>query len=319
MRESAFPVPYRFPCRFHSPFPVRYFPPRRTLTTALLALFALPGILAFIGCAPSQIPVARYRTTDSADVWNNGNRVHRQSARTLEFASTFEGISRDLVEGYPRHRSLNFLISAANPENPAPTPTPAIGPVGPARQAHLLDPMDFRLRIAGTDSVLLPIDPESQLEKVRAKGAAEESRYVNEQGIDAMLTLPLLVLETASLFTTRTPEETREAEEEQERRRNREIETRERHERSMNEAAGRERHWSGQALRKTTLPPGTEYQGRLFFAVDAFKPTPDSLFLQYREAHAYTDLGLYIQFRDSVPKPKPAKKPRDPYFQPYHP
>jgi hypothetical protein len=283
--------------------------PRLALTAAPLALLAFLGALAFTGCAISTIPAARYRTSDSADVWVNGSRVHRQSARTLEFASTFEGISLDLLDGYPRHRSLNFLIAAANR-------SPAAGPAGPAR---LLDPMDFRLRIPGTDSALLPVDPELQLDKARADKAAEKGRYINEQGAEAMLTLPLLVLGVASLFADRTPEERRQDQEAEALRQNREAQSQERHERKMMEASDKERHWSGNTLRKTTLQPGAELQGRVLFAVDGFMATPDTLILQYREADAYTDLGVFVQPHDSLAEQKPAVTAPTPSTYPFRP
>lgn len=315
MREPLFP----FACQGRLPARLRL--PRQALKAAPLApfaffvlfiLYALPallGAMAFTGCANSALTAARYRTSDSADVWVNGSRVHRHNARTLEFASTFEEVSPDFLDGYQGHRSLSFLIGAANR-------SPLIGPAGPAR---LLDPMDFRLRIPGTDSALLPVDPELQLERARAKRTAEMNRYANEQGIEAMLVFPLVVLETASLFTSRTPEEIRQAEVDAEDRRKHEAQSRNRHENAMMEASARERHWSGGTLRKTTLQPGAEHQGRVLFAVDGFKAAPDTLILQYREADAYTDLGVYVQFRDSLPEPKPTGKAASPVSYPFRP
>ncbi len=315
MRKSVTPLFSRLPLLSPLQSPLRY--PyrirnrlfRKSLTAVLLALLALLGGAAFAGCAIIEVPSARYRTSDSADVWVNGGRVHRQSARTLEFASTFEGISPDLLEGYPRHRSLSFLIAASNT-------APAVGPAGPAR---LLDPMDFRLRIPGSDSALFPVDPELQLDRARTAKAAEESRYIDERGGRAMLALPLLVLGAASLFADRTPEERRQDQEEEQLRQDGEAQSLKRHETNLMEASAKERHWSGGTLRKTTLPPGAEYQGRVFFAVDGFAATPDTLILQYREADAYTDLGIFVQFPDSLAKHKSMDTAPSPAAYPYRP
>lgn len=120
-----------------------------------------------------------------------------------------------------------------------------------------------------------------------------------------MVDLPLILLgaaaDAAGGVDPKTEAERRRTEKES---REREAETEARHAKALEEWKCVKNEWSVNALRKTTLMPGVEVQGRVAFAGPAEAPPADTLLLQWKRPDgSFADLGRYA--RPPLPKPKP--------------
>ncbi|GEM_PF-6092164 len=266
---------------------------------ASLRILGLLGALAALllgACAPA--PVVRYQTFGPDDVWTNGQQLHPAKTARLAIHSGFLELSPDPVQGFDGPRPLTFLISAENRSD----------------SALMIEAGDFRLTVPGKDSVLSPIDPETVIQVARIDRANADAHYETEKGTEAVFGVTDLIVDVAQLFSKQTPDQ-RDAQEKAERkreedRRERQADDAARHERDVGEAVSREKTWSDQALRKTTLFPGIRLQGKVSFAAKAYTMTPDSLMLQYRERDGhYADLGLYGMRHDQpTDPPRPTAK-----------
>jgi hypothetical protein len=251
----------------------------------LSALALLPAALCMSACSFSPAPVVRYRAESPGALWDHGMELHASAATSLEIRTGFLELSKDLALGYPGPQSLFFLISAENRSN----------------SAVLVDPLDFRIRIPGGDSILSSIDPEAVILRARQDQATEDASYAGRMGTALGLGLVESVLDLATAFAPSTREQDREWEESKERSRQDKEDIEARHRERTDEISARRIQWSDSALRKTTLRPGGTLRGRVGFAVGAYAPPPDSLLIQYREKEGrHIDLITYGIIRDTA-------------------
>lgn len=273
--------------------------PRILLPSAALS-WAL-SIFALGGCGFTPPPVLHYQTADSADLWQQGLRQHPGRTPGFSFTTAYLEFSRDAVPGLGGSRSIVFRVAVRN-EGPG---------------SALLDPVDFALIPPGSGPALPPIDPERVLAAAERGKAAEQAMYADADLAEGIADLPLVILNLASdLSGATTAQQDLERRELEAYRREQRRDRAARHTKAMAEWKGVTDAWSANALRKTTLLPGTEAQGRVAFAVPADSLPADTLLLRWKRPDgAWAELGRYG--RPPLPKPEPkpaAADPRRPTF-----
>jgi hypothetical protein len=73
----------------------------------------------------------------------------------------------------------------------------------------VLDPVDFRIAIPGSDTMSSALDPEAITEGIREDMASEDARHGGELGAMVFESAASLSLDVLSLFAKKTPEEKR--------------------------------------------------------------------------------------------------------------
>jgi hypothetical protein len=255
------------------------------------------------GCSFSPLPIVQYRATAEGSGWDHGVELHPAKTERLDLRTGFLEYRREPIRDNSRQHPLYFRIEAANRSD----------------TAVILDPVDFRIAIPGSDTMFSALDPEAITEGIREDMASEDARHGRELGAAVFESVASLSLDVLSLFAKETPEEKRDWQETKLDMRHRQSDREQRHSEAAERLSAREAFWADSVLRKTTLPPGGRLAGRIGFGVVSYGPTPDSLLLQYRErSGAFTDLTGYRIIRDSVEtsrakKPKPRNVPLSSY------
>jgi hypothetical protein len=270
-------------------------PPKMQIAESAVNLtLVLCAALGLGACSFTPAPVIRYRAAEAAGIWTHG--LHLSAARTplLEIQSGFLEFSPDPVLGLSGPRPLFFALSVTNASDAA-------------KSQVLLDPGDFRMTMPGKDTVIAALDPEAVILEARKDLASEDARYGGTLGTEAGLATAAFALDIASLFARQTEKEKEDWEESRERDRQRRKDEKSEHEERVRDINRRIDEWSGQSVRKTTMPPGMKVAGRIGFGLPARSDAPDSLVLQYKYGGAYHDLARYGLVRDSVSAP--AAKP----------
>ena len=206
-------------------------------------LLLASATLCLAACAyvPPPSPV-RYETSGEADIWSDGMRLHPAPARPLAFTSGFlEAAQRTTPGGETHGTPFTFLILAENR---------SAGPV-------LLDPMAFRARLPLEGAELVPVDPEAAIRAAHKELVDEQGAMVHQQRVEAMVHLPLLLLDLAAT-PSKTPEQAKADREVWEDQRKTAEERDARHRERMRLAAERRDQWSERALRRQrrTRPRG---------------------------------------------------------------
>lgn len=261
-------------------------------TAFLAAATAIPktGVAGFLlslaACAyvPAPPPV-RYETAGEEDIWSDGMRLHPARTRPLAFTSGyFEATRRTASSGESYGTPFTFLILAENR----------------SAQPVLLDPMAFRAHLPVEKIDLAPVDPEAAIRAAHKELMDEQGAMVHAQGVEAMVHLPLLLLDLAAT-PTKTPEEAKADREFWADQRKNAEERDARHRERMRLAGERRDQWSERALRKTTLFPGMRALGTVSFVQDTAAMRPDTLVLRYRGKDSlWLELGRFGRIRDSV-------------------
>ncbi len=125
-----------------------------------------------------------------------------------------------------------------------------------------------------------PIDPEEMLLDTDLAISKEDSRYIQESGINGLLTIVDLFSDLATIASPRTDEEIVQEEIEDEEREIANIEDENYHYDVITRLLGERDIWEFTALRKTTLPPNYSVAGRLYFP---FKSWQKYLMVVYDE------------------------------------
>jgi hypothetical protein len=262
--------------------------PRRVLPALNLLLAAL----CLGACSFSPAPVIEYRAQTPDAIWNNGIELHPSRTSRLDIRTGFLEYSTDYVLGQTGPRPLFFRITAENRSS----------------KDVLVDPGDFRILIPCGDSVLASIDPEAVIHHARTEQAAEDARSAGRLATNAVMQLGEVVLDIATLFADKDPEQEREWKESKERTREMKEDEEQRHRERTVEITARSAFWSDSALRKTTLPPGGSMRGRIGFAMEPNTTPSDSLLLQYREGDGrQVDLVTYGLIPEHAPVTGTAK------------
>jgi hypothetical protein len=245
----------------------------------LISLLVLPA------CTIPPKPVIRYRSAGPGELWDNGLSTQRAESDRFAFTSAFLELPLDAVRGDDGPRALTFQIAAENR----------------SESARLIDPEAFRIAIPGKDSALPAIDPEAVILQARRDKAAEDAAYATGILVQAPFQAIAGIASVASHFVTRTPEEEKRDRQAEADQRRSDSEAEKNHLGALAEADARENHWAQRFLRKTTLAPGMRIQGRVGFAADAYRDTPDTLLLRFRRADgSFAELGRFARFRDSA-------------------
>lgn len=256
----------------------------------LPCLLPAAAALSLAACAyiPPQLPV-RYEPAGPEDIWSDGMRLHPADTRPLAFTSGFyEASLRTTHLGETYGTPLTFLIMAENR----------------SAQPITLDPMAFRAYLPAESLSLTPLDPETAIRMANREVTDAKGESVHARGLDAMVHLPLLLLDIASTGS-KTPEQEKKDRQFWEDERNSAAERDARHQERMRIAGERRDQWSERALRKTTLFPGMRALGTVSFVENTAAMRPDTLVLRYRvmdgmEPGRDVDLGRFGRIRDSV-------------------
>jgi hypothetical protein len=252
--------------------------------------------LSLAACAyiPPPSPV-RYEPAGPEDIWSDGMRLHPAPGGTGPLAFTsgfFETTLRTTPFGETFGTSLTFLIMAENR----------------SAQPIVLDPMAFRAYLPAESLTLEPLDPEHAIRTANREVTDANGELVHARGLDAMVHLPLLLLDIASTGS-KTPEQEKKDRQFWEDERKSAAERDARHQERMRLAGERRDQWSERALRKTTLLPGMRALGTVSFVENATAMRPDTLVLRYRGLNgredgrvegSEADLGRFGRIRDSV-------------------
>jgi hypothetical protein len=172
--------------------------------------------------------------------------------------------------------------------------------------------MAFRAYLPAESLSLEPVDPEEAVRRANREVIDAKGESVHAQGIEAMVHLPLLLLDIAATGS-KTPDQEKKDRQFWEDERKSAAERHARHQERMRIAGERRDQWSERALRKTTLFPGMRALGTVSFVENATAMRPDTLVLRYRwmsgreagmkEGMAESweaDLGRFGRIRDSV-------------------
>lgn len=232
-----------------------------------------------------------------------GQRLHSASTPGFSITTSFLEYLYEPVPGLDGARPLIFRVAVRNS----------------GAQRALLDPSAFRLLPPDSGPPLPAIDPEHVLLAAERGKIAENASHAGRAGAEAMLDLPMIILDAAAdLSGGKPPQAERDRRRLEEERGIEKAESEARHEKALKEWDGVRSEWSVNALRKTTLMPGMEAQGRVAFAVTGNGPPPDTLLLQWKRPDGnFADLGRYGRPPlpvDTLPKPR---DPRDPRQAPF--
>jgi hypothetical protein len=248
----------------------------------------IPIVLAaqiLTGCSFTPRPVVQYRAISDGSIWNQGLELHSAKTERLDLRAGFLEYRTETVRDYSGPHPLYFRIEAANRSD----------------QAVLIDPVDFRLTVPGSDSVFDALDPEAVVLQTRKDRASEDARYLGDLSVSAASNVATFGIDVLNIFAKQTKEEKEDWGKSKEQSRNNQEYDEQRHRDAAERLSRRESLWADSALRKATLPPGGRIAGRVGFAVESYGPTPDTLRIQYRErTGGFTDLIAFGIVRDSA-------------------
>ncbi len=263
------------------------------IAMAIPALASLATAL-LTGCGGTGPQPWGYSTSDSADYWRSGVRVHPSSLPGYDF-------------------TLSVVESDRIPALEAMFPRPlafSIGVRSRSQSKALLDPADFHLLAPCGDKPITSLDPETALRASDQERMAEISRHNDDALVTAAVEVPLAFFDIAATFAGKTSEQAERDDREYEERRQMHKDEDARHQRAL--AGNRQRHdsWATGFLRKTTLLRDEETGGILAFAAPAYTLPPDTLILLWRRPEGgYADLGTLGRPHIDAPAPRISPPP----------
>lgn len=213
-------------------------PHRRPWSLALPVV--LVALLAAAGCSPA--PVYRLQSlAPGTGHWEQGQRYVRQAAGVVEVELAYE---RTTDEGHA------FWVAVANRGETALLVDPTTFYAVPAAVPDTV----VALWGVGPDT-LWAVDPEARLLQLDLAASRADARRRTERGLDAVVAVTEVLAgeATADERAADALERTEHAAE---------------HAADVDRRGLRRRSWAGEALRKTTVPPGGWVEGLVFFPVE---------------------------------------------------
>lgn len=254
----------------------------------LSSLSLAAGILS--GCGGQGPPVLHYASSDTADFWRSGLRIHPRELPDYAFTVAYLEPSPETSLRWFDSRPLSFLVGVRSR----------------AGATALLDPVDFHLLPVCGDRPMAAIDPEGVIRDADRTRELEEAQYARTAAIDAGIEVPLAFLDLAATFVGKTPEQAERDDREYAERREQRRDNEAHHQRDQVELQTFRDAWAKRALRKTTLTQDAEMSGMVVFATPKDRLPADTLVLQWRRPDgAFANLGVFG--RPFIAEPPPRK------------